>query len=57
MPDQYKTTEIMYRWQDGQEELRYSRPYGSEDAEKFIAEVRALEDRLGSGCPYFVRHV
>ena len=47
--------EIVYRWPDGREEVRYRRPSGSEDAERYIAEVNALQARLGPECPYFVR--
>lgn len=49
------TTEIVYRWPDGREEVRYRRPYGSEAAQLFIQEVEELKARHDT--PYFVRHV
>jgi hypothetical protein len=51
------TTEIVYRWPDGREEVRYRRPFGSEGALLLMAEVAALQHCQGDGCPYFVRHV
>jgi hypothetical protein len=51
------TTEIVYRWPDGREEVRYRRPFGSDMAAELIAEVDALRARNAENSPYFVRHV
>jgi hypothetical protein len=52
-----RTTEIVYRWPDGREEVRYRRPFGSDMAAELIAEVDALRARNAEGSPYSVRHV
>jgi hypothetical protein len=57
--DRPTITEIWYRWQDGREELRYSRPFGSADAINLIKQVEARAKVLavsGETCPYFVRN-
>ena len=51
------TTEIVYRWPNGDEEVRYRRPRGSRQARLLIDEVESLRARLGAECPYFVRYV
>ena len=51
-----RQTEIVYRWPDGHEEVRYRRPFGSIAAKVFEEEVRQMQERLGDECPYFVRH-
>lgn len=56
----YTTTEIVYRWPDGREEVRYRRTYGSLDAINLALQVEARKKVLaisGEECPYFVRHV
>lgn len=50
-------TEIVYRWPDGREEVRYRRPAGSADANRYAAEVAMLQAKQGPDCPYFVREV
>lgn len=47
--------EVVYRWPDGREEVRYRRPAGSDDGRRLAAEVAALRDRHGDQCPYFIR--
>lgn len=49
-------TEIVYKWPDGREEVRYRRPYGSESAAGLMKEVDSLKER-NSDTPYFYRHV
>jgi len=51
------TTEIVYTWEDGREEVRYRRPYNSEAAHRFINQVIDLQQRQGSACPYSIRHI
>jgi hypothetical protein len=51
------TTEIVYRWPDGREEVRYRRPYMSAGARDLMVEVGVLRKLNGDKCPYFVRHV
>ena len=54
------TVEIVYRWDDGREEVRYRRPHGSDDAKKLMMEVEILADRARLGryeSPYFYRFV
>jgi hypothetical protein len=56
MPSQ--TVEIVYRWPDGREEVRYRRPYGSESAEDLIEQVHKLQRKAaedGYVSPYFWR--
>lgn len=53
-----KTTEIVYRWLDGREEVRYRRPYASPEAAKLIEEMVTANKADGVYGPrYFVRHV
>ena len=50
------TLEIVYRWPNGREEVRYRRePHDSEDAKKLLKELEELKNRLGEECPYFSR--
>jgi hypothetical protein len=51
------TTEIVYTWPDGREEVRYRRDYDSVDALRLIAEVADLRRKHGKSCPYSYRHV
>lgn len=53
-----ETMEIVYTWPDGKEEVRYTRPMHSEEAEKLMSEVDAMHARLtymGEECPYSYR--
>lgn len=49
--------EIVYKWPDGREEVRYRRAYGSDAAVQLINEVRDLQLMHGSKCPYSFRYV
>lgn len=52
------TVEIVYRWPDGREEVRYILPIQSTDAIRLMSEVdeiKARLDMLGEECPYFYR--
>lgn len=54
------TIEIVYVWPTGREEVRYRRPYPSEDATRFISEVEEMTARLAmtkEECPYSYRFV
>lgn len=47
------TTEIVFRYQSGREDVHYRRPYGSDEAKAMMKEV----DQLPEGTSYFYRHV
>ncbi len=50
--------EVVYRWPDDREEVRYRRPYGTLETEKMIDEVHELQRRAvkrGEECCYFWR--
>ena len=49
------TVEIVFRWGDGREEVRYRRPEGTAEANELIAQVEKLQERHGAECPYFWR--
>lgn len=49
-----KTTEIIYTWPDGREEVRYRRPYNSDLAIEMIKEVQKLQY---NNEPYSFRNV
>lgn len=54
------TTEIVYRWPDGREEVRYRRVHDTQESDRLIDEVRELHARAeacGYESPYFVRQV
>lgn len=51
------TTEIVFKWPDGREEVRYRRTKDSREALELIAEVLALQQKHGAACPYSFRHV
>lgn len=51
------TTEIVYTWEDGREEVRYRRPYKSAEAQEFMDEIDALRKRDKEKSPYSYRHV
>jgi hypothetical protein len=54
------TVEIVYRWPDGREEVRYRRQVGTEDARRLMEEVEELEARaefFGYETPYSFRFV
>lgn len=53
------TTEIVYRWPDGREEVRYRRSFGSKEALELVRQVRILQTTgpRPEDCPYFIRHV
>lgn len=50
------TTEFVYTWPDGREEVRYRRPYGSSMAKVLIKEVDNLQ-KQHEDSPYSYRHV
>lgn len=47
--------EIVYRWPDGKEEVRYRRLVHSQEAQRLMNEVDEIKNRLGRECPYFYR--
>lgn len=51
------TTEIVYTWEDGREEVRYRRPYNSPKALELVQQVLDLQVKHGAACPYSFRHV
>ena len=51
------TTEIVYTWESGHEEVRYRRTAGSPEAAKLIGEVKVLWAQHGEACPYSFRDV
>ena len=51
------TTEIVYTWPDGREEVRYRRPYNSAEALEIISQVLDLQRDHRAACPYSFRHV
>lgn len=51
------TTEIVYTWEDGREEVRYRRIYGSVEAQELMSQVDALRERDKEKSPYSYRHV
>lgn len=51
------TTEIVYTWPHGREEVRYRRQFVSVWAQVLESEVARMRERLGKECPYSVRHV
>ena len=52
-----ETTEIVYTWPDGRDEVRYRRPKDSDDALQLVLQVIALQVKHGAACPYSFRHV
>lgn len=50
-------TEVVYTWPDGREEVRYRRPFESDEAIELACMVRELQVRDGKECPYSVRHL
>lgn len=55
-----ETLQIIYRWPDGREEVRYERQLGTEDARRLMAEVEELQARaelMGYESPYSFRFV
>lgn len=54
--EQVTVMEVIYTWTDGREEVRYRRPIGSADAERYEAEVAALRNTHADS-PYSVRYV
>jgi hypothetical protein len=46
--------EVVYRWPDGREEVRYRRPNSDQRCRQEVAQLRA---RLGAGCPYSIREI
>lgn len=53
----HTTTEFIYTWPDGREEVRYRRAINSREALKLIDEVNELQNRFGENCPYSYRNV
>lgn len=49
----FVTTEIVQKWPDGTEEVKYRRPYGSESAKELMQQVDERAYKSG----YFYRHV
>jgi len=52
-----QTTEIVYTWTDGRQEVRYRRSYDSAEALQLIGEVCDLQVKHGAACPYSYRNV
>lgn len=53
-----ETLQIVFRWPDGREEVRYERGLGTNDARLMMAEVDELQaraDALGYENPYSYR--
>jgi hypothetical protein len=50
------TTEIVYTWPDGREEVRYRQPKDSPRALDLIEQVLELQTEHGAACPYSFRH-
>lgn len=46
--------EVIYRWQDGREEVRYRRP---DNDYKTKSEIAILQAKLGKNCPYSIREI
>jgi len=53
---EFKITQIIYTWQDGREEVRYERPYGSDMAKKLMDEVDELKAKY-EDCCYSYKHI
>lgn len=51
------TTEIVYTWPDGREEVRYRRPKDSPEALELAGQVLNLQQQHKAACPYSFRHV
>lgn len=54
------TTEIIYTWPDGREEVRYRKAYGSPEAIVMVDDINTLQERCaqaGIKSPYSYRHV
>jgi hypothetical protein len=56
-PKKPTTTQVVYKREDGGEEIRYTRPYGSAKAKEFEKQVAELNARDGDRSPYSIRHV
>lgn len=52
MKPKIEMIEIIYRWPDGRDEVRYRRSVDSRSAKAMILEVERLKERFGSECPY-----
>ena len=52
-PEAPTTTEIVFKYMSGKEEVHYRRPYGSHEAIKMMKAI----DKLKNGKKYFYRHV
>lgn len=50
---EFKTTEFVFTWDDGSEDVHYRRPYGSEECEKMMETI----DDMPKGTPYSYRHI
>jgi hypothetical protein len=57
IPDITTTTEIIYTWEDGREEVRYRRPKDSPGAFDLINDVIELQAKHGAACPYSWRNI
>lgn len=51
------TTEFIYTWPNGRQEVRYRRPMDSPEALEMINDVLDLQAKHGAACPYSFRHV
>jgi hypothetical protein len=51
------TTEIVYTWPDGREEVRYRRTKDSPEALELVGQVIDLQQKHKLACPYSFRHV
>lgn len=51
------TTEIIYKWPDGREEVRYRRHKDSPEALQLVGLVEELRAKHGDASPYSYRHI
>lgn len=51
------TTEIVYTWPNGSQDVLYRRPKDSPESIALVKEVSDLQARHGKDCPYSFRHV
>lgn len=50
-----KTCAVVYRWQDGREEIRYTRPIADLSLAREVCILRRTARRKGQKSPYYVR--
>jgi hypothetical protein len=49
--------EVVYRWPEGREEVRYRRPADSTEAHNFVSRIERLKAEFPDDCPYSYRYV